>query len=199
MNKKIKVLLCVNFLLIISLFIMEIFFNKVLTNIDLYISNIIWSIRTPLLTDIFKIISFLASTKFIITILIVYIFIKKDALFPLNMALSTILNTIIKKLVRRPRPTNILVREESFSFPSGHTMASVSFYGYIIYLLYKSNYKIKKVLIPILIILILLIGFSRIYLGAHYLSDVITAYLISINYLIIFIHVTKKENYHILS
>ena len=199
MNKKIKVLLCVNFLLIISLFIMEIFFNKVLTNIDLYISNIIWSIRTPLLTDIFKIISFLASTKFIITILIVYIFIKKDALFPLNMALSTILNTIIKKLVRRPRPTNILVREKSFSFPSGHTMASVSFYGYIIYLLYKSNYKIKKVLIPILIILILLIGFSRIYLGAHYLSDVITAYLISINYLIIFIHVTKKENYHILS
>ena len=199
MNKKIKVLLCVNFLLIISLFIMEVFFNKVLTNIDLYISNIIWSIRTPLLTDIFKIISFLASTKFIITILIVYIFIKKDALFPLNMALSTILNTIIKKLVRRPRPTNILVREKSFSFPSGHTMASVSFYGYIIYLLYKSNYKIKKVLIPILIILILLIGFSRIYLGAHYLSDVITAYLISINYLIIFIHVTKKENYHILS
>lgn len=199
MNKKIKVLLCVNFYLIISLFIMEVFFNKVLTNIDLYISNIIWSIRTPLLTDIFKIISFLASTKFIIAILIVYIFIKKDALFPLNMALSTILNTIIKKLVRRPRPTNILVREKSFSFPSGHTMASVSFYGYIIYLLYKSNYKIKKVLIPILIILILLIGFSRIYLGAHYLSDVITAYLISINYLIIFIHVTKKENYHILS
>ena len=199
MNKIIKVLLCVNFLLIISLFIMEVFFNKVLTNIDLYISNIIWSIRTPLLTDIFKIISFLASTKFIIAILIVYIFIKKDALFPLNMALSTILNTIIKKLVRRPRPTNILVREKSFSFPSGHTMASVSFYGYIIYLLYKSNYKIKKVLIPILIILILLIGFSRIYLGAHYLSDVITAYLISINYLIIFIHVTKKENYHILS
>ena len=144
MNKKIKVLLCVNFLLIISLFIMEVFFNKVLTNIDLYISNIIWSIRTPLLTDIFKIISFLASTKFIIAILIVYIFIKKDALFPLNMALSTILNTIIKKLVRRPRPTNILVREKSFSFPSGHTMASVSFYGYIIYLLYSLIYYLIK-------------------------------------------------------
>ena len=73
-------------------------------------------------------------------------------------------------------------------------MASVSFYGYIIYKIYKSSYSkhVKIISISLLSLLILLVGLSRIYLGVHYFSDVICGYLISLEYLIVFISVTKK-------
>ena len=107
----------------------------------------------------------------------------------LNLALSGLLNQILKRIVQRPRPTEYRFIEESgYSFPSGHSMVSAAFYGFFIYLIYKNvkNKYLKWSLISILSILIILIGTSRIYLGVHYTSDVIAGILISISYLIIF-------------
>lgn len=73
-------------------------------------------------------------------------------------------------------------------------MASMAFYGYLIYLIYKhiENKYIKWTLIALLSILIYTIGVSRIYLGVHYTSDVLGGFLISISYLIIYINLVKK-------
>ena len=74
-----------------------------------------------------------------------------------------------------------------YSFPSGHAMASLAFYGLLIYItkrLVKNKY-LKILLITLNIAIIILIGVSRIYLGVHYLSDVLTGYSISIIYLLI--------------
>ena len=73
-------------------------------------------------------------------------------------------------------------------------MASMAFYGYLIYLIYKyvKNKYLKWTLIVLLGILICTIGISRIYLGVHYTSDVLGGFLISISYLVIYISAVNK-------
>lgn len=112
-----------------------------------------------------------------------------------NLCLATGLNLILKQILQRPRPTEYrIIDETGYSFPSGHSMISMAFYGYIIYLIYKyvKNKYLKIGLITTLSVLIILIGTSRIYLGVHYTSDVIAGFMISISYLIIYISVVNK-------
>lgn len=126
------------------------------------------------------------------------IFIKNKKIgiaITLNLLISTCLNLILKNIVQRPRPIEYrLIDETGYSFPSGHSMISAAFYGFIIYLIYKNakNHKIKACLMIILSVLIVLIGMSRIYLGVHYTSDVIAGFLISVSYLMLYISVLKR-------
>ena len=106
-----------------------------------------------------------------------------------NLACSALLNQILKRIVQRPRPTEYrLIEESGYSFPSGHSMISTAFYGFLIYLIFKNakNKYVKWTSIIFLSILIALIGISRIYLGVHYTSDVMAGFIISISYLVIF-------------
>ena len=112
-----------------------------------------------------------------------------------NIVIITILNQLLKRILQRPRPTEFrIVEETGYSFPSGHSMVSMAFYGYLIYLIYRyiKNKYVKWILITILSILICLIGISRIYLGVHYTSDVLGGFLLSISYLVIYISSIKK-------
>ena len=112
-----------------------------------------------------------------------------------NIVIITILNQLLKRILRRPRPTEFrIVEETGYSFPSGHSMVSMAFYGYLIYLIYRyiKNKYVKWTLITILSILICLIGISRIYLGVHYTSDVLGGFLLSISYLVVYISLIKK-------
>lgn len=112
-----------------------------------------------------------------------------------NIVIITILNQLLKRILRRPRPTEFrIVEETGYSFPSGHSMVSLAFYGYLIYLIYRyiKNKYIKWSLIVLLSILICLIGISRIYLGVHYTSDVLGGFLLSISYLVVYISLIKN-------
>ena len=113
----------------------------------------------------------------------------------INLIIVTLLNQGMKFILQRPRPTEYRIIEETgYSFPSGHSMVSMAFYGLLIYLIYKhiENKYLKWLLISILSLLIVLIGFSRIYLGVHYVGDVIAGFLFSIAYLILFIKSINK-------
>ena len=134
----------------------------------------------------------------IIATIILFILIKNKKIgFSIisNLVIVTILNQLLKNILQRPRPNEFRIIEETgYSFPSGHSMASMAFYGYLIYLIYKyvKNKYLKWTLIVLLSILICTIGISRIYLGVHYTSDVLGGFLISISYLVIYISAVNK-------
>ena len=108
----------------------------------------------------------------------------------INLGIITGLNIVLKQIVQRPRPTEYrIVNETGYSFPSGHSMVSMAFYGFLIYLIYKyvKNKYLKIGLITFLSILIISIGISRIYLGVHYTSDVMAGFCISVSYLVLYV------------
>lgn len=150
-------------------------------------------------TPIAKFITNFGGAIFIIALMITLFILIKDkkiglSIF-LNLVIATTLNQLLKRILQRPRPTEYRIIEETgYSFPSGHSMVSMAFYGYLIYLIYKyvENKYIKWTLIVLLSILICFIGISRIYLGVHYTSDVLGGFLASISYLVIYISAVNK-------
>ena len=145
------------------------------------------------LTPIVKVITQLGGVIGLITIAVILTFAIKNKkislLIWINLGISALLNQILKHIIQRPRPTEFRIIDESgYSFPSGHSMVSAAFYGFLIYLIYKKvkNKYLKCGLIATLSLLIVLIGTSRVYLGVHYTSDVLAGFLIAISYLIIF-------------
>lgn len=109
---------------------------------------------------------------------------------------------MLKLIIQRPRPDEYRIIDASgYSFPSGHSMISMAFYCFIIYLIckYVNNKILKYFLIGLLGSLIILIGVSRVYLGVHYVSDVIAGFIISIAYLILFTEIVDRfmtKNYN---
>ncbi|TMD53829.1 MAG: phosphatase PAP2 family protein [Chloroflexi bacterium] len=108
---------------------------------------------------------------------------RLESIFVLLTASSNILNTIVKHLIKRPRPTKELVTVARVinepSFPSGHVMQYMNLFGLLDYLL-ATNWRsgrLRNILLTICTSLIILIGPSRIYLGAHWPSDVMAGYI----------------------
>jgi len=84
------------------------------------------------------------------------------------------INALLKLLFARPRPAVFppLIVEHTYSFPSGHTITSVALYGFLAILFWRNHHRIWAGLSGLMIALV---GFSRIYLGVHYPSDVLGA------------------------
>lgn len=194
-----KIIIFVISLLIFVLLLEDVFTEKTMKN-DIRIYEFISKyLMNDFSTIFFKIITNLSGGFFVggLTIFLV-MFIRDRRLkmaIPLNLILVVGLNSLLKNIIQRPRPNEFRIIEESgFGFPSGHSMVSVAFYGFLIYLIYKyiKNKTIKYTLIAVLFCLIGLIGLSRVYLGVHYASDVIAGYCLSLGYLVVFTSILGK-------
>ena len=154
------------------------------------IDNFIYSHASKIINNtntlIFRGFSVLGTEIFILFFCLIWIILNKSRGVAISVVVlaSTLLNQALKIIVRRPRPNiNPLAVENSFSFPSGHTMIMVVIGGILIYLLWqkrgdnaKCNTKwiARNVILTVIICLIAItVMFSRIYLGVHYFSDII--------------------------
>ena len=175
-------------------------FNKEIMNGDIIGYKMISTfLISDFATPIAKFITNFGGAIFIIALTVLLVIAIKNKKIGLsiftNLVIITVLNQSLKRILQRPRPTEYrIIQETGYSFPSGHSMISMAFYGYLIYLIYRyvKNKYIKWISISLLSILICLIGISRIYLGVHYTSDVLGGFLISISYLVIYISAVNK-------
>ncbi|MBZ5753438.1 phosphatase PAP2 family protein [Metabacillus rhizolycopersici] len=121
----------------------------------------------------------------LLVISMIWLFVKRKNLWGMIFYLITVaggglLNFWLKSFFERERPNvNRIMEADGFSFPSGHSMGSMTYYGFLGYLVMRSKYKpLSKLGWVILFgLVILLIGISRIYLGVHYPSDVLAGYM----------------------
>lgn len=171
-----------------------------ITNDNKYFDNYIINLfkyKSDILTNVMKIITFLGSALSMILLTVLLIIVVKGKrnkiLILINVIVTTLLNQLLKNVFQRGRPIDSIIEESGYSFPSGHSMVSMAFYGFLIYLVYKSNIKYKSLIIGLLSVLIFLIGISRIYLGVHYPTDVIGGFTLSLSYLLLFIDITKPN------
>lgn len=119
---------------------------------------------------------------------------KKAAALLLAVMGSTSTVFLIKDFFGKARPAQAFYLESSHSFPSGHATIAVALYGFLLYFAYKHDpHHFKNPFIFLLAILILLIGISRLYLGVHFLSDVLAGYLLGTIWLTISLVFSKSK------
>lgn len=176
------------------------------TDFDFRVFNYLKSHVSERNNEVVLFFTFLGSHEFLIPanlVLIVYFFLKKHKWYSIKIpaiALSSLgLMFLLKHLFNRERPDIPLLYEaKGLSFPSGHALMSITFYGLLIYIVFKTftNPKTKWTLITLLLFLIFIIGFTRIYLRVHYATDVLAGYCIGFLWLVFAIwFLNKLERY----
>ena len=155
---------------------------------DQRLTDYVLSFRSPGLTRYFRAVTEIGDVHGYLVILALSvlgsIFIFKRwkyiAQVALVLVLASVSNMMLKRFIDRARPgIEHLVVVKTLSYPSGHAMSAMAFYGFLIYLVYRMNLKrwVKGMGIGLLALLILSIGISRIYLGVHFPSDILGGFI----------------------
>jgi undecaprenyl-diphosphatase len=177
-------------------------------NLDLKFFDLVKTHTNERNTRIMSVVTVLAKHQFLIpanlSLIYYFLFIRKRTWFSIRVAaiaLSSLgLMFLFKYLFKRKRPQLPLLKAvKGLSFPSGHAIMSVTFYGLLIYIIRQAqkNKLVKWPLIISLLVLIQLIGFSRVYLRVHYASDVAAGYIIGLLWLLISLDLLKRiEDYN---
>jgi membrane-associated phospholipid phosphatase len=202
MKVQIRILITV-ILVIASLYLFGLITHEVLSEqdetADKIVSNFVQQhFSSDGVTAFMKVITYFASKQFLIIAFILLflwcIIFKKDKRLAIEALLIGItghlINAALKETFQRVRPADPLLDPlRNFSYPSGHASSGIIFYGLLAYLIWQSNIAIlsKYILSILLVTFALLIGFSRIYLGMHYASDVAAGFCIGFAWLVIFL------------
>ena len=112
-----------------------------------------------------------------------------------TITISFLLNILLKNIFARERPDILrLVSESFYSFPSGHAMINMALYSILIFYAYNlvKSKKLRYLIYLVLTSLVLLIGFTRVYLGVHYAGDILGGWLMGLVVSIITYAVLKK-------
>lgn len=173
--------------------------------LDTFINHLAVEMRHPLLTPIMTFITSMGGEIFIGTAVIITILTllyknhRKDALvFTFILTSGIGLNLLLKSTFQRARPDIMpLFIEPTFSFPSGHAMNSFIFYACLSYFVFlkMKNKRLSYMLISTSILLVMLIGISRIYLGVHFITDVMAGFAAGLFWFVIVLLFEKSVKF----
>lgn len=176
-----------------------------LVEIDYRIANLMYAFRSVQLVKIFLFITVLCKWQIIVIFalgfsLLLFWWRRKEYIIPLWLSIggSELFSFLGKLLIQRPRPEGFLpvYIEKSFAFPSNHAVMAVALYGFITVFAWRMAKSWKSKINCLLwgVVIIFIIGLSRVYLGVHYFGDVMGGYLLGAIWLIIsFSFVRWKE------
>lgn len=195
-------------ILSIAFIILAIFvaYNPI-NSIDLTISKFVQQFHGPQLDMLMVVISSfgevpVALLSLVLTALVFFIFkYKREAIFILFITGTGLVTFILKRLFARPRPTDeqvtLIESYHNNSFPSGHTLSYIVFFGFLILLMHrltKIPKYIRQTIMGISYFMFIVGPLSRIYLGAHWFTDVVAGFLIGMIYLQVLKHFYVKDN-----
>lgn len=202
-------------LFIVSLFgfayLIDFIFDTNNTSFDSSVFQSVLPLINQTNTSIMVFVSFFASQQFLlpanIILAVYFLFIAKHRWYSIRVPVvalgSFAVMSGLKLFFQRPRPLSpVFEAAHGFSFPSGHSMSAMTFYGLIIFIVWDKieNKTARWLLSVLLVFIIFLIGFSRVYLRVHYASDVLAGFAIGLIWLVISLWVigkieayTKKE------
>ncbi|MNJ92861.1 undecaprenyl pyrophosphate phosphatase [compost metagenome] len=193
-------------ILFISFVFLAIFVgNHPINGFDISISRFVQQFRNSTLDQIMIGISAfgnvsIAFASIVITSALFFIFkYKREAIFVMAISFTGVITFSLKRLFNRPRPTDeyvtLIESYKNHSFPSGHTLSYVVFFGFIIFLMQQ----LKRIpsylrnMITVFAYFMFIVGpISRIYLGAHWFTDIVGGLLIGLIYLLQLNHFYKK-------
>ena len=163
--------------------------NAFVINFDSYLNLNIRNVATSFLDRVAELITNIGDTVTIVILAVLFaVFLAyRKKLYQSGFVLSSVaggavLVYIFKILIQRDRPANMVISESGYGFPSGHAVSSLIFFSLLIYL-YKDKIKnivLKNLFVCANVLLILLMGLTRIYLRVHWFSDVIGGYLLGL-------------------
>lgn len=179
--------------------------NNPVNDFDLSISKFVQQFHNTTLDQIMVWISAfgnvsIAFASMIGTALLFIIFkYKREALFVMAISFTGLITFSLKRLFNRPRPTDeyvtIIESYKNNSFPSGHTLSYVVFFGFLIFLMQQLKHipSYLRYIVTVFAYLMFVAGpLSRIYLGAHWFTDIVGGFLIGMIYLLVLNHYYKK-------
>ena len=173
---------------------------------DFSVEHMLFLSRTPLGVRLFSLVTELGGGVFVIAVLLITcIVLWKQRLLPyaigasISVAGAVATSEILKRLVERARPPLEwhAVVETSYSFPSNHSTAAAALYGFLAYLVWHlAPQKWRGVVVALLVIIVLMIGFSRMYLGVHYPTDVFGGFVIGTLFALVGTYAAERIRAH---
>jgi membrane protein DedA with SNARE-associated domain len=175
--------------------------SETIVTVDKNIENLLFVYRDPLLVRVFLWVTVLGKMKIVLAstvalTLILRLWNRVRLIAPLWVTIggSYLFILLGKEALHRPRPAGFAVYSEAFySFPSGHATISMALFGFTVYFLWgvTETWKNRLNILFAAAMVILSVGFSRLYLGVHFLSDILGGYLLGMLWLIIGICISE--------
>lgn len=174
---------------------------RFISSVDFGVDQWLWHGRAEWLAQVFYYFTYLGEAYVVMGLTVlasIYLWKKYNKVQAYGLLLSVVGSAgtvlVLKHLIARPRPSHSFYTESLASFPSAHATLAVAFYGLLFYFLISrvANKIHQKIYYTLSLLFILLLGFSRLYLGVHYLSDVVAGYLVGVVWLGLGLYMVKK-------
>jgi membrane-associated phospholipid phosphatase len=177
--------------------------DDAVAEVDAWLANTLHANLVPSATAAFTAVTTLGNTSVLAVVAgmaAAYLLLRRRArdvaLLAVTLVGAQLLTWVLKEIFERPRPSfdDPVVTAGWFSFPSGHASSSIAVYGALAYVCVGGDRSLRaRAFVAGVALLVAAIGFSRLYLGVHYLTDVVAGYSAGLAWLVLAIGIVQTR------